>query len=462
MLHGNLVMSETMSNSADTPSHSWIAQIGRAMQKHQRAILFFQWLIVVVYAFMLLAPLFSPISNQTANITNDFRLFSLFLFWGVVWPLIMLSMMLFGRVWCGLFCPDGTLTEFISRHGKKQSIPRWIRWSGWPCVTLVGTTIYGQLVCVYELNLATALLLGIPTLAAIWTGFSYGNGKRVWCIYLCPANGVFSLLAKISPLHFRVDEDQWKRHPAPLPKIDCPPLINIRRMQSASACHACGRCSGYINAVDLAARPPDKEILSTESVSTAEATTLIFGVLGVCTSAMYWFGSSSFAALKSILSKQGLASLQQYAAPWWLLANHPEEHKIFTLLDGASILIYILAGSALLGSIILAAIWLAAKIAALPELSWQRLSMALIPIAGMGIFLSLSSYTLTHLRLAGFVLAWTPYFQAGLLAVGSLFSFWLGGKLIITNLTPRATLAMAIFSLPTLLMCLIWSIKYLI
>lgn len=438
-----------------------LARIGRAMHKHQCAIMLVQWLVVGLYAFLLLTPLFLPLSNANASLTNDFRLFALFLFWGVVWPLIMLSMMLFGRVWCGVFCPDGTLTELISRRGRKQSIPRWMRWSGWPFMALVLTTIYGQLVSVYEFHLATLLLLGLPTLAAICTGFLYGNGKRIWCIYMCPANAVFSALAKISPLHFHVNEEKWRHHPVPLPRIDCAPLIDIRRMKSASACHACGRCSGYLDAVELAARSPSSEVLASSKVSTTEAATLIFGVIGVCTAAMTWHGSALFAFVKSALFRLGFNSLEKYAAPWWLLANYPEENKIFTLLDGLSILLYILGGGAMLGLIILMTVWLAANITDLPELSWQRLSLAMIPIAGAGIFLGLSSYTITHLQQAGFVLAWAPYFQAGLLTFGSLFSLWFGGKLIVTRITLHKVMAMAIFTQPILLLCVIWSEKYL-
>lgn len=455
-------MPEIISTPDGSICHRLIARIGRAMQRHQRVLMCVQWLIVALYAFLLLTPLFLSPSTHGANLTNDFRMFALFLFWGIVWPVIMLSMMFFGRVWCGVFCPDGTLTEFASRHGKKQSIPRWMRWPGWPGTVFVLTTIYGQLVGVYELHLATLLLLGLPTLAAICTGYLYGNGKRVWCMYLCPANGVFALFAKISPLHFHVDEEKWKLQSPPLPRVDCPPLIDIRRMKSASACHACGRCSGYIDAVELAVRSPDSEVLTAGKVSTAEAATLIFGVLGVCTAAMTWFGSSSFSLVKSALPKLGFAVLQQYAAPWWILANHPEENKVFTLLDGVSILIYTLAGGALLGLTILATVWLATKIAANQKLSWQRLSLALIPVAGMGIILGLSSYTLTHLQQAGFVLAWASYLQAGSLIAGSLFSLWLGGKLIVTHLTLRTVIALIVFAQPTLLMCLIWSHSYLL
>ena len=441
---------------------SWLARIGRKMREHQRIIGMIQWLVVAFYAFFLLAPLCLPPPEPEARILNHLQLFAQFLFWGIGWPLIMLSMMLFGRVWCGVFCPDGTLTEYISRHGRKQSIPRWIRWSGWPFAMLVLSTVYGQLVGLYELHFASLLLLGLPTIGAIWCGYAYGNGKRIWCMYLCPANSVFSLLAKISPLHFHVDEDKWKQHPLPLPRVDCAPLVDIRRMKSASACHACGRCSGYLNAVELATRTPDSEILATtkQQVRTTEAFTLIFGLLGVCTAAVNWAESKWFLALKTLLLNSFMAPMENHVAPWWLLANHPNELKVYTLLDGLGILFYILGGGALLGIAILAPIWLAVRIAANPMLSWQRLALALIPIAGVGIFLGLSSYTLTYLQHDGVNMAWAAYIQAGLLAIGSVFSIWLGAKMIYEHHTLRTLLALVMFLLPIALMCIIWAAKY--
>ncbi len=453
-----------MSNTDSSPISglSLIARIGRTMQRQQRVISIIQWTVVALYLFFLLAPALLPLPDSSARIMNNLHLFVQFLFWGVGWPLIMLSMMLLGRVWCGIFCPDGTLTEFISRHGRNGSIPRWMRWPGWPCTMLLLTTVYGQLVGVYDFHLATMLLLGLPMLAAIWCGFLYGNGKRIWCMYLCPANGVFGLLAKISPLHFHVDEENWKKHPAPLPRIDCPPLIDIRRMKSASACHACGRCSGYLDAVELAARKPDAEILQTpnKGVHAAEAITLIFGIIGVGTAAMQWSGSYWFLYFKSALAKLGMAALQQYSAPWWLLTNHPAEGRVFSLLDGLALLLYLLGGGALLGIVVLAAVWLAASVAANPELRWQKLSLALTPIAGIGIFLGLSSFTVLHLQGEGMGMQWVPYARAALLFLGGAFSLWLGARLIFVQTSLRLLMALMVFALPVALMCAIWTEHY--
>jgi len=447
---------------ASTISLSIVARIGRAMQKNQRTIQIVQWAVVAAYLFLLLAPLLLPIPEENAHIASNLRLLAQFLLWGIGWPLIMLSMMLFGRVWCGIFCPDGTLTELVSRHGQKRSIPRWIRWSGWPFTMLALTTIYGQLVGVYEFHPATILLLGLPTAGAILTGFLYGNGKRIWCMYLCPANGVFSLLAKISPLHFRVNSDKWKQNQSTLPRIDCPTLIDLRLMKSTSTCHACGRCSGYLDAVELSVRAPDCEILkgSNKTVSTAEAITLIFGILGIGSTAILWSRNNWFDALKSFLTVHGFAALEQYNAPWWLLANYPDSHAGFSLLDGICILTYLLAGGAFLGLVILALVWFATRITADPALSWQRLSLALIPIAGIGIFLGLSEFTVVHLNAAGISLPLVPQLQASLLATGGLFSGWLGIKLIVRQFIFQRLLALAVYLLPVGLMCLIWTDKY--
>ena len=114
-------------------------------------------------------------------------------------------------------------------------------------------------------------------------GYLYGQDKRVWCRYLCPVSGVFALLAKVAPVHFKADEAAWKRHAGPTPRVNCAPLLNIDQIDSASACHACGRCNGHRGAIALQARSPNAEFLMPPPKGTQEgsAVLLVLGVLGV-------------------------------------------------------------------------------------------------------------------------------------------------------------------------------------
>src|SRR5512146_1290648 len=220
-----------------------LARIGEALRRHRRAILALQWFVVGLYALLVIVPALLPLPPPDASIVSNLTLLAQFAFWGIWWPFVIASTMLLGRAWCGLLCPEGTLTEFASRHGLGKAIPRWMRWSGWPFAAFAMTTIYGQLVSVYEYPKAVLLVLGGSTLAAVAVGFVYGKGKRVWCRHLCPVNGVFELLAKVAPLHYRVDEEAWKRLPGGASSVDCAPLVDLRHLKSASPCHACGRCS---------------------------------------------------------------------------------------------------------------------------------------------------------------------------------------------------------------------------
>ena len=462
-LRDNGAMQESYVGKSSSSQQGVVARLGWAMLQHQKAIRIVQWTMVGLYAFLLIAPFFQPAPGRGAHILNHLWLFAQFLFWGVGWPLIMLSMMLVGRAWCGLFCPDGTLTEAISRHGRHGSIPRWMRWRGWPCAMLVGTTVYGQLVGVYDFHTATLLLLGLPTVGAMLTGYLYGSDRRIWCMYLCPANGVFNLIARVAPVHFHVDEQQWKQFQGRPSRVVCPPLVDIQRMKSTSECHACGRCIGYRDAVEMALRPPHREILATASgrLKTAEIVTLLFGILGVCTAAMQWRSSLAFAVMKSwiaaALPSGALAWLQEGSAPWWLLANYPEAGVVFSLFDGLCVLFFLLGGGALLALVIGGLMWLAAHLANEPELSWQRLALALIPVAGMGLVLGLSVFTVTHLRQEGLTLAWVLFVRAALLGFAGFFSAWLGWKMLVMRLSIRKLLAQAVFLLPVGLACLVWA-----
>ncbi|MBI3283867.1 MAG: 4Fe-4S binding protein [Burkholderiales bacterium] len=443
-----------------------LARLGDAMRRHSRVILGIQCCVLLIYLTLLIVPALLPLPPEDAHIYDNLRLFAQCMFWGVWWPFVMLATMLFGRVWCGVFCPEGALTEFASRHGLGRPIPRWIRWSGWPLLAFVCTTVYGQLVSVYEYPEAALLVLGGSSLVALAVGFMYGKGKRVWCRYLCPANGVFSLLAKIAPLHFRVDEAAWKLATAPAPRINCAPLIDIRHMKSASACHACGRCSGQKGAVQLALRSPAQEILQSrnQDVKTEEILSLTLGVIGVASAAFLWSSSPWFVTLKTAaadwLIERDWFLLLQDNAPWWLLTHYPAANDVFTWLDGLCILAYILGGGLVLGGTLLALVALAARVAGQAALSWQRLALALVPVAGMGIFLGLSMLTLSHLKAERIVLSWVPQARALLLLLGTGFSLWLGGKMLVARFQWRSLCAFAVFSLAPALIAALWSYNF--
>ncbi len=425
------VVPSVVDADATEATPSALERLGLAMRRHRGTIQAIQWTVVVVYLALLIIPAFMPVPPQDASILTNLRLFAQFLFWGVWWPGVMVSTLLLGRVWCGVFCPEGTLTEFASRHGLGRPIARWLRWGGWPFVAFVCTTVYGQLVSVYEYPQAALLVLGGSSVAAVAIGWVYGRGSRVWCRYLCPANGVFRLLARVAPVHFHVDEARWQqalqqggpRHHA----VNCAPLINIRHMHSASACHACGRCAGENDAVALRLRAPTQEILDHHAqANTGDALTLLFGVIGVATAAFSWSVSRQFVHLKSLAAEwlidHDQMALLQDNAPWWLLTHYPEVQDVFTWLDGLCILLWILVGGLALGALVGTPLLLAARVLRQRDRPWQRLADALIPIAGVSVVLGLSMLTLTHLKAEGVPLTWVPAARMALLALGAGFS----------------------------------------
>lgn len=448
------------------PRSTRLARLGDWMAAHRRAILAIQWFIVAFYTLLVVVPAFLPHPNPEARLfSSDFGassfvdpgactadgsmpaaqdkapyvaewhdrlvLLAQYLFWGVWWPFVIVSTMLLGRVWCGVLCPEGALSEFASRRGRGRAIPKWLRWSGWPVVAFILTTVYGQLVSVYDYPQATLLILGGSTVAAVAVGWLYGKGKRVWCRYLCPVSGVFALLARLAPLHFRVDRERWSAFPARTGAVDCPPLLDVKHMTGASQCHACGRCAGHRDAVELAARAPNREILDARPASTPEALLLIFGMLGVAIGAFQWtvnpwFVRAKQAAAEWLVARDVVWPLAD-DAPWWLLTNYKDTGDVFTWLDGALILGYIAFVALALGGLIRLGVGAAAKLA---RLDWRALALALIPLAGVGLFLGLSMMTATHLRAEGLPLGWLATLRGALLAGGVAWSAWLGVRLI--------------------------------
>ena len=411
-----------------------LAAIGEWLRVHAGVIRFVQWLIVAGYAVLVIVPAFLPLPPDDAHWYNNLTILAQWLFWGIWWPFVILSMLLFGRAWCGLFCPEGTLTEAASGIGLGRAVPRWLKWRGWPFVAFALTTVFGQLVSVYQYAAATLLVLGGSTVAAIAVGLVYGQSKRVWCRHLCPVNGVFDVLARLSPLYFRVDTAAWAANAGhiPLHPVNCAPMVRIRRMTGPSECHMCTRCSGHQGAIALAARPPNREVATLQPFAARgwDAALIVFGMIGLAVGAFEWSALSAFVTLRtnaaSAIIDHGPAWLLADNAPWWLLTHYPEAHDVFSWLDGALIVGWICGTALLLGGWISLCLALATRGQAG---SWRQnafaLSYALIPLAAMGLFLGLSSLTASLARAEGLQLAWLPAARALLLIFGALWSLWL-------------------------------------
>ena len=457
-------------SSSPGPASRYIAAVGLFLRRRRKAVLIVQWLIVGFYALLVVVPAFMPLPPPGAHLWDNLRLFAQFMFWGVWWPGVMLATLTLGRVWCGLFCPEGTLTEWVSHKGLGKPVPRWLKWSGWPFVAFVCTTVYGQLVSVYEYPQAALLVLGGSSVAAVGVGLIYGRGKRIWCRYLCPASGVFAILAKVAPFHYRVDRSAWDHDEAEktqrtiaIQPVNCAPLVDIRRMTSASECHACGRCAGHHGAIQLAPRSPAAEIVDLQNkTTTAEAVTLLFGILGIASAAFQWTVSPWFLQAKlriaEWLVERDSFTLLQDNAPWWLLTHYPEANDVFTWLDGALVLAYILGGGFLLGALLAVGPLLAAALLRDPRLPWQRLTMALAPLAGISVFLGLSMLTLTHLKAEHLSPRGIDELRLALLVLGVGSALWLSRRLVAQAQAGglRRALALSFLALPAAIMFKVW------
>jgi polyferredoxin len=220
-----------------------------------------QWTIVAAYAFFVVVPAFLPLPADDAHWFNNLALFSQWLFWGLWWPFVIASMFVVGRAWCGLFCPEGTLTEAASRRGFGLAVPRWLKWGGWPFVAFALTTVFGQLVSVYHIRRRRCSYWVDRRLQRLaWASFTAAASASV--PPPVPGQRRLRRALRVAPVHFRVDTQAWsanasriRAHP-----VNCAPLVRIRRMSGPSECHMCGRCSGLHDAIALSARSPNREV----------------------------------------------------------------------------------------------------------------------------------------------------------------------------------------------------------
>ncbi|MFZ5843093.1 MAG: 4Fe-4S binding protein [Pseudomonadota bacterium] len=415
---------------AAPPRATWLARLGHALQRNRRPIQCVQWLFVLLYLLLLIVPAWLPLPPEQARLHDNLVRFAQFLFWGVWWPFVILSVLLFGRLWCGIFCPEGSLSEWVSHRSRNlKPIPNWFKWPGWPFVAFLLTTIYGQLVSVYDYARPALLILGGSTGAAMLVAFFWGKDRRIWCRYLCPVTGVFAVLSRLSPLVLRVDTARWDANKSlQQAPVLCPPLLNVRQLDSMAECHQCMRCSGHRDAVELAWRSPHEEILrGNRALTPWHHRLLLYGMLGLASGAFQWSVSPWLVQLKQFLAgiavKQEWWWLLQDSPAWWLLTRYPSANDVFNWLDGLCLLIYLTVAALVIGGSVDLATRIAARLAvgrSHREVAC-RLLETLTPMAGLSLFLGLSMMTVSQLAASGIQV---PYLTAMRSSLLLLAYFW--------------------------------------
>lgn len=343
--------------------------LGDFLRQRRFAIAAVQWVFVVLYLVLLIVPAGGAGDAPDTDMLRKLGKFAEVIFWGVWWPGVILSVMLFGQFWCGLFCPDGTLTEFISRHGKGRKIPVWLRLPALPLSIFAIITLFEYALEARYTPRGTLLAVGSTTVLAVVCGIFYGRGKRVWCRYACPMGGLFSLLARCAILHFRVDREVWDSAPRPVPKpVECPVLLNVRHLSGSDKCNMCGRCSGHRNAVELAWRPPGEEIatLCEGEARSWEAAGIVFVLIGLFYGALHWRHSSWHHALLVLEIPPTLAAFAAILLPAVVLGS------------STALLLAVVAGG--------------------KHLVATRLAYALIPLGGFGLFVGAMEHSLLILH----------------------------------------------------------------
>jgi polyferredoxin len=151
------------------------------------------------------------------------------------WPVLLTVgvTLVFGRVWCGWFCPLGAILELFGRTGRKLSWQGLRQWKYVILFTILVMAVFGSLAFMY-FEPITVLVRGITAIfkpgveylqledkeAFVLPGINWWLvaipfvlvlllnlvERRFWCRYLCPLGALVGLGSKFSWVKRRVDQ----------------------------------------------------------------------------------------------------------------------------------------------------------------------------------------------------------------------------------------------------------------
>ncbi len=174
---------------------------------------------------------------------------SVFLTWGVLWPVIVLSWFFVGRMWCGI-CPFPGLGLIMQSKGMTLSrpVPKFLRKYGvYSSVFLLALIIWVEIVGGLDDSpqgtsfLILAIVAGSALLAFMYSG-------QAWCRHLCPLGRISGAAATLSITEFRANHDRCKGcttfacKKGGNGKRGCPVYLGAYSVTNNLHCLVCGHC----------------------------------------------------------------------------------------------------------------------------------------------------------------------------------------------------------------------------
>ncbi len=123
------------------------------------------------------------------------------LVWSYWWPLILISTVLLGRVWC-MVCPMELVSSVVAKAGLRRQVPdmlksKWVMTIFYVVILVVGMYSFG----IHRVPNRMAIYMLVLFGAVLLTSFIFE--KRAFCSYVCPIAHLCGLYSCISVLEWR-------------------------------------------------------------------------------------------------------------------------------------------------------------------------------------------------------------------------------------------------------------------
>lgn len=424
-----------------SPRRAFTVALESAFVRWRKHFGLIQVMMFGVFLVVLGGPLFLPEPPAESSIFSNPTLLLQYLLWGIWFPLVFLSVIILGRMWCGTLCPMGAASELANKYGLQRAIPGWIKWEGTPALSFIIMTLYGQTLGVRDHPEAAAGLFGATMLLAIAIGGIYGRNKRVWCRHLCPIGRVLGLYSRLGAVQFSpkvkiAGGDLYTERGA------CPTMINLPRKCESRHCIECFRCvnphaSGSMR-LDLRHPGAEIETIREHRANPPEAWFLFLDT-GVALGGFLWLVLPQYQELRQSVGGWAIHNHIDWmtqVGPAWLMSVHPARAETFLWLDFLMIVGFMIGTMALLTAVLAGLTAIGAAIArglgassrfgqVFTELGYQY-----APVALMSLIIGLGAELLNPLRNTFVGMTGVHVIRGGLFLIGIVWSIWLGDRIL--------------------------------